>query len=97
MGTWKDKKRKSIYHRERRLSVVKWLSSLRVQCAKCGETDPIVLDFHHRDPSQKKFQLIGSLCYSRSRETILKEVAKCDVLCANCHRREEYRMRHKVL
>lgn len=92
MATWVGSK-KTEYHRNRRLETVAWLASLRDECVHCGEADPVVLDFHHRDASQKKFQLIGSLCYSRSREAILSEVAKCDVLCANCHRREEHKIR----
>ena len=92
MSTWKGIK-KSEYHRKRRLEVVDWLASLREKCLHCGENDPVVLDFHHRDAKQKRFQLIGSLCYSHSRKVILEEVSKCDVLCANCHRREEFRLR----
>jgi hypothetical protein len=94
MGTWKGSK-KSEWHRNRRLETVAWLSSLRDKCAHCGESDPVVLDFHHVDASTKRFKLIGSLCYCHSREVILEEVAKCIVLCANCHRREEHRIRNK--
>ena len=92
MGTWKGQK-KSEYHRKRRLDAVTWLSTLRDKCAHCGETDPVVLDFHHKDAKNKSFKLTGSICYSRSREAILAEVAKCIVLCANCHRKEEHRLR----
>jgi hypothetical protein len=95
MSTWRNKQKKAAYHRARRLAVVDWLKTLRVKCMICGECDPIVLDFHHREPQQKDFQLIGSFCYSRSRESILKEIAKCDVLCSNCHRRVEFQSRHK--
>lgn len=97
MTTWKNKSKKSAYHRKGRLDTVIWLNSFRTICKHCGETDPIVLDFHHRDASKKSFNLIGSLCYSRSRENILREVEKCDVLCANCHRKEEYKIRHKKI
>lgn len=92
MATWSSEK-KAMYHRDRRLEVTAWLSSLRTKCLHCGEIDPIVLDFHHRNAAEKSFKLIGSNCYSRSRKAILAEVAKCDVLCANCHRREEHKIR----
>ena len=85
---------KSQYHRERRINTTIWINTFRTKCIKCGESDPIVLDFHHRDKKQKKFQLIGSNCYSRSKASILTEINKCDVLCANCHRREEYKLRN---
>lgn len=53
-------------------------------CADCGETDPVVLDFDHlRD---KEFS-IGNQLIIRSWAQILAEIEKCDVVCANCHRR----------
>jgi hypothetical protein len=53
-------------------------------CGDCGESDPVVLDFDHR--GDKAFEIGESLTY-RSWEVILAEIAKCDVVCANCHRR----------
>ena len=53
-------------------------------CRDCGETDPVVLEFDHlRD---KLFNIGGRLAYYKW-ESILEEIAKCDVVCANCHRR----------
>lgn len=53
-------------------------------CVHCGETDPVVLEFDHLDPKTKDFGV--------SRATSIKklenEVKKCQVLCANCHRRK---------
>lgn len=93
-----DARDRSAYHRKRRLACVAWLSSVKSArgCAHCLEKDPAVLDFHHRDRAQKKFVLMGSHCYSRSRVEILAEIAKCEVLCANDHRREEARLRKLV-
>jgi hypothetical protein len=55
-------------------------------CMDCGESDPVCLDFHHRDPSIKSFEIArGVKC--RSLEAVQAEIAKCDVVCANCHRR----------
>lgn len=55
-------------------------------CVDCEESDPVCLDFHHRDPSQKSF-VIGHQYAQRSRERMQIEIDKCDVLCANCHRK----------
>ena len=53
-------------------------------CVDCGETDPIVLEFDHlRD---KKFSISEGL-QGRRWQDVLDEIAKCQVVCANCHRR----------
>ena len=52
-------------------------------CADCGEDDPVVLEFDHR--GDKSFNVGSALPY-RAWPTILAEIAKCDVVCANCHR-----------
>ena len=54
-------------------------------CKKCGDTRLYVLDFHHRDPNQKT-DTISHMIKSSNQENLLKELSKCDVLCANCHR-----------
>ena len=57
-------------------------------CRDCGETDPIVLEFDHlRD---KAFNIGEALPY-RNWESILAEITKCDVVCANCHKRRTVR------
>jgi hypothetical protein len=53
-------------------------------CVDCGETDPVVLEFDHI--VNKKYN-IAELNHS-SLETLCKEIAKCEVRCANCHRRK---------
>jgi hypothetical protein len=68
--------------RERTLLLLEYFKSR--PCADCGETDPIVLEFDHlRD---KKFA-IGSHLVRRPWKVILAEMEKCEVVCANCHRR----------
>lgn len=53
-------------------------------CADCGEADPLILEFDHlRD---KSFD-IGSALPDRCWQSILHEIEKCEVVCANCHRR----------
>ncbi len=53
-------------------------------CVDCGETDPVVLEFDHlRD---KEFT-IGAVLYYRTWEALCAEIEKCEVVCANCHRR----------
>lgn len=58
------------------------------KCVKCGyDKNLAAFDFHHRDPYDKLFEVkMKNLTGQYTQEEILKEVAKCDLLCANCHR-----------
>ena len=50
------------------------------------------MDFDHRDPREKRYtvsRMIGRAGWAR----IMAEVAKCDIVCANCHRDRTYRRR----
>lgn len=55
-------------------------------CVVCGEKELVCLDFHHINPSDKNFD-IGKQFHIKATETIIKEISKCVVLCANCHRK----------
>lgn len=76
------------YCRLRRAKIFQWLTSIKVKtrCKFCGEKEPVCLDFHHRETEQKKFN-IGISWHAVSRKKLEAEVAKCDVLCSNCHRK----------
>ncbi len=58
----------------------------RASCSICGESRTPCLEFHHRDPMTKRYDVstMGSFTYSA--ETIHAEIAKCVIVCANCHR-----------
>jgi len=73
------------YARARRTAAATWLYEYLLEhpCVDCGESDPVVLEFDHlRD----KVRAISAMLTS-SRRTIEAEIAKCEVVCANCHRR----------
>ena len=53
-------------------------------CFDCGINDWRVLDFDHLPKFKKEFTISNS--FWRSREKIKKEIDKCEVVCANCHR-----------
>ncbi len=59
-------------------------------CVDCGERDIIVLEFDHRDRRMKRLnvgEMIQDYCWAE----IAREIAKCDVRCANDHRRRTAR------
>ena len=63
------------------------------ECAQCGYDRCIVaLEFHHRDPATKKFNL-GKDNLLKAWEIVQTEAQKCDLLCANCHRELEEKRR----
>lgn len=55
-------------------------------CIGCGETDLVVLEFDHRDGEEKEAE-IGKLLSSHNFSKLKREILKCDVRCANCHKR----------
>lgn len=76
----------------RRLSAAKydrhyaWINILKDKpCLDCGHVfPPECLDFDHRDSSQKSFTVAQFINVSKNK--ILQEIAKCDLICSNCHR-----------
>ena len=71
---------------ESRLERVAYLldSFERHPCTDCGERDPLVLEFDH--VADKQFSIATGLL-RRPWQAVLDEMAKCEVVCANCHRR----------
>ena len=59
-------------------------------CVDCGEKDPIVLDFDHIHDS-KRYTISNMQKHSLAK--VDKEIAKCVVRCANCHRRVTHQRR----
>lgn len=62
------------------------LDAIKVErgCDECGfNRHPAALCFHHRDPAEKAFGVAQNL--ARAWDTVMAEIAKCQLLCANCH------------
>ena len=54
-------------------------------CVDCGESDPIVLEFDHIENKVDGLARMATRALKLS--TIIAEISKCDVVCANCHKR----------
>lgn len=76
----KNKQRYSLENLEYILSFLK-----EHPCVDCGEKDPIVLDFDHL--CDKKYN-ISEMIHSHPPSSLLKEIAKCEIRCSNCHRKK---------
>lgn len=61
------------------------------KCQRCGYSGcQAALDFHHRNPEEKDFSLCKKYGCRKLNDRIKKELDKCDLLCANCHREEHW-------
>ncbi len=60
-------------------------------CVDCKETDILVLEFDHKDRSTKKGDISSIIRRRLSLDTLKSEIVKCEVRCANCHRRKTER------
>lgn len=54
-------------------------------CHFCSENEPVSLDLHHLNPEEKDINV--SVAVSCSTDSLKKEIRKCVVVCANCHRK----------
>ena len=74
--------------KDRRLLIREWFDTYKsnLSCEKCGENHIATLDFHHIDSNEKEYIISDMVRYGFSIENIEKEISKCIILCANCHR-----------
>jgi hypothetical protein len=86
-GTSRYLNRKRAYWRVQ----AQLLNALRdVPCSDCGNRyPPCAMDFDHRHPSEK-CGVVTRMIGRAGTKRILAEVAKCDIVCANCHRIRTY-------
>jgi hypothetical protein len=62
-----------------------------VPCADCGIQYPhYVMDFDHRDPNEKEANIALMVSQGFGWDKVLNEIAKCDIVCSNCHRERTF-------
>lgn len=76
--------RKAIIKRLRQDQLYEYMSDK--SCETCGVDDIRVLEFDHIEPSLKRFGIARAITNCYAWEEILLEIAKCRILCANCHK-----------
>lgn len=79
------RKKKLKAHRTSRVALIQAIKN--VPCADCGgKFDPVCMDFDHRPGEIKVGNIARLATRSMNLETLRREIAKCDIVCANCHR-----------
>jgi hypothetical protein len=88
-----DIHKKRIYKRKKRRTrkiKLELIELLGGKCSMCKyKKCPAALDFHH--VGSKKEQNIAKIIGDSSKQKALKEVKKCILVCANCHRELHYK------
>jgi len=81
--------------KKRRLAVAAFVFEHKKRpCADCQQTfDPICMDFDHRPGEVKLFTLAHIHKTILNLDKVRAEIAKCDIVCSNCHRIRTHRLR----
>lgn len=92
--------RARTHTKQKRVELRTWVRIYLAEhpCIDCGEADPIVLEFDHRNPASK----VGNIADIINRsgwglKRLQTEIEKCDVRCCNCHRKRTWQERHWLL
>ena len=80
------KEKRKCYYKQKR----EWFNEYKktLKCSKCEENHIACLEFHHINPDKKDFgisEALGQL--NLSKEKIIEEISKCEILCSNCHKK----------
>jgi hypothetical protein len=83
--------------KKRQLEIRYWFMRYKstLSCIDCGISHPAVLQFHHRNRSEKSFTIADVVRKASSLKQITDEINKCDVLCVNCHAKRHWRETHE--
>jgi hypothetical protein len=78
--------------KSRRQEIRQWIIELKstLKCNRCPESYFACLTFHHTDPTKKDIAISDAVKGGWSKKNILAEIAKCEVLCSNCHLKHHF-------
>lgn len=90
----KNKEKRYKWNKEAKVRATEYINKIKESgCSMCQEMDPCCLDFHHLNPKEKDLSLSRGVNNGWSIDRIQKEIDKCILVCANCHRKIEYKIR----
>jgi hypothetical protein len=93
----RNRERRVAYHRRQRQEAAAWYLSLKAgrPCTDCGGVfHPAAMQWDH-PPDVEKVADVARL-YGGSRARVLEEIAKCELVCANCHAVRTYERRRQA-
>ena len=97
---WYQRHKEEVIERRKRYQqeILTWFRRYKstLYCMDCGISHPAVLQFHHRDRSEKSFAIANVVSRATSIKQITNELKKCDVICVNCHAKRHWRETHET-
>ncbi|MXV61563.1 hypothetical protein GS429_05685 [Natronorubrum sp. JWXQ-INN-674] len=76
----------------RRSRLRSWINERKSErgCSRCDVNSAACLDFHHTDETTKEMAVGRMVTFGYGKDALREEISKCEVLCANCHRKLHY-------
>lgn len=97
-ANWYQKHKEEVIERrkQRQREILDWFRRYKssLSCMDCGVSHPAILQFHHRDRTEKSFTISNIVSRATSIRQLTNEIKKCDVVCANCHAKRHWRENH---
>ena len=78
---------KEVYTRKKQLRQKLAQYKYKLGCSFCQETESCCLEFHHKDQKYKERTISDAVTHGWGWVRLLKEIQKCEVVCANCHKK----------
>lgn len=77
---------------QRRARLRAWANDKKREsgCKRCDSKNPACLDYHHPDGVQKEMGVGAMVTHGYGKDALEAEIERCEVLCANCHRKEHH-------
>ena len=94
----RNKARRQAENKRGQAEFVAWYTELKAgkPCADCGVGfHPVAMHWDHL-PGQAKTADLSFLARRGNRERVLEEIAKCELVCANCHAIRTYERRDSI-